>query len=94
MSVSYHRDACDNCPGVANEDQVNSDSDSSGDACETCDDDPLKVAPGVCGCGIPDVGDSDGKEVVPLEKDVVGEGGSSSMERYSLFSFFLVLRLK
>ncbi|MCB0353909.1 MAG: DUF11 domain-containing protein, partial [Bdellovibrionales bacterium] len=47
--------ACDNCPSVANGNQANLDGDSAGDACETCPADPLKLAPGVCGCGVPDV---------------------------------------
>jgi len=35
------------------------DSDGVGDACETCDTDPAKTAPGVCGCLVPDT-DQDG----------------------------------
>jgi len=53
---------CDNCPTVANADQANNDGDSAGNACELCDDDPLKLDPGICGCGVADVGDSDGDD--------------------------------
>jgi subtilisin-like proprotein convertase family protein len=52
-------DTSDNCPAVANADQANNDGDAAGNACETCDDDASKVAPGLCGCGIADT-DTDG----------------------------------
>jgi hypothetical protein len=39
--------------------EADSDGDGHINACEDCDFDPLKVSPGVCGCGVPDV-DSDG----------------------------------
>jgi hypothetical protein len=35
------------------------DGDGTPDACDGCPNDPLKIAPGVCGCGVPDI-DSDG----------------------------------
>ena len=41
----------DNCAFVANPDQLNSDDDALGDACETCSFDPNKFEPGLCGCG-------------------------------------------
>ncbi|HQX31454.1 MAG TPA: hypothetical protein PLE71_15710, partial [Flavobacteriales bacterium] len=48
-------DACDNCVSTSNASQANADGDSAGDACELCDNDPNKLAPGVCGCGVADV---------------------------------------
>jgi len=54
-------DACDNCPAVANNDQADADTDGFGDACDGCPLDPLKTAPGQCGCGNPETDtDSDG----------------------------------
>jgi len=47
-------DACDNCPATANADQANADGDSAGDACDGCRNDPAKLDPGVCGCGVPE----------------------------------------
>lgn len=38
--------------------RINSDNDDFNDAFETCDEDPLKFEPGICGCGNPDI-DSD-----------------------------------
>ena len=54
-------DACDNCPATSNPDQTDTDSDGTGDACDGCPNDPDKVEPGECGCGVPDIdSDSDG----------------------------------
>lgn len=52
----------DNCPTVQNADQINSDGDSLGDACDGCSNDPIKVQAGFCGCGRADT-DSDGDGV-------------------------------
>jgi hypothetical protein len=52
-------DSCDNCPTVSNAGQGNADGDPLGDACDGCPGDPLKSAPGACGCGQPET-DSDG----------------------------------
>ena len=51
-------DVCDNCPSVSNSNQLDSDGDHVGNACDGCPDDPLKIAPGVCGCFVSDF-DSD-----------------------------------
>jgi len=54
-------DVCDNCPTVPNADQADADGDSAGDACDGCPNDPAKLDPGVCGCGVPETdGDADG----------------------------------
>ncbi len=56
-------DAVDNCPDDANLDQADIDSDGTGDVCDDCPIDPAKIAPGICGCDVPEDptdGDGDG----------------------------------
>ena len=44
----------DNCPLVINYNQMNSDGDAMGNACDGCPNDGSKTLPGACGCGVPD----------------------------------------
>jgi len=55
---SVHNDF-DNCPDIVNPGQEDLDGDGAGDVCDGCPDDPNKIEPGICGCGIRDV-DADG----------------------------------
>ena len=52
-------DCYDQCPGGAD---VDTDGDGTMDCVDLCPNDPEKVAPGVCGCGVPDT-DTDGDGV-------------------------------
>jgi hypothetical protein len=56
----YPENTCadDNCPSNANAGQSDADGDGAGDACDGCPNDPTKLAPGACGCGVADT-DSD-----------------------------------
>ena len=58
-------DACDVFPSDDTE-WADTDSDGIGDNSDGCPADADKVAPGVCGCGLPDV-DTDGDEVLDCE---------------------------
>jgi hypothetical protein len=51
-------DGCDVCPGY--DDTQDADGDGTPDDCDGCPEDPFKVEPGICGCGVPDEGDDDG----------------------------------
>ncbi len=52
-------DETDNCREALNPDQRDDDEDGVGNVCDECPQDPDKVAPGECDCGVPDI-DSDG----------------------------------
>ena len=52
-------DDFDNCPNFYNPNQANADGDTLGDVCDECPEDPNKIEPGECDCGVVDT-DSDG----------------------------------
>jgi cysteine-rich repeat protein len=54
----------DNCPGWCG---VDADGDGVGPCLDSCDNDPLKTAPGVCGCGVPDA-DADGDGLLACQE--------------------------
>jgi hypothetical protein len=73
-------DGSDNCMFHRNPDQVDRDGDGFGDACDICADDPAKLYPGHCGCGVPDsaeCGPAGSGEPPPAweYEEVYGEGG-------------------
>lgn len=68
-------DDLDNCTTEPNPDQADADSDDAGDACDECPNDPLKVAPGICGCGLSDT-DADGDGVLDCLSDGGSDGGN------------------
>jgi hypothetical protein len=71
----------DNCTSIDNPDQINTDNDNFGNACDDDDDndgvldenddcplDPGKTSPGICGCGVADI-DTDNDAVMDCEDD-------------------------
>ena len=70
-------DDIDNCLTEPNPDQTDADSDGAGDACDECPDDPLKVAPGICGCGLSE-SDADGDGVMDCLSDAGSDGGDDN----------------
>ncbi len=73
-------DCIDNCLGEYNPEQTDGDGDGVGQACESCDADPDKTAPGECGCGVADF-DTDGDGVLdcfdecPTDPEKTAPGG-------------------
>ncbi|MCP4249163.1 MAG: hypothetical protein GY778_19130, partial [bacterium] len=64
-AVDVGNGSSEDCNGNGVPDECEPDSDGDGviDDCDDCPGDPLKVEPGTCGCGIPDI-DSDGDGVL------------------------------
>ncbi len=55
-------DALCNCAGVLQ--PIDTDMDGTDDCMDDCPNDPLKIVPGICGCGVDDTSDVDGDLVV------------------------------
>ncbi len=70
-------DVNDNCVYTINADQLNSDSDSFGDACEDCPEDGNKTEEGFCGCGVVDIDSDDDGEADSCGIFVCEEEGDS-----------------
>jgi hypothetical protein len=78
-------DCNDQCPGSALDAPVEADLDGDGVAgCnDACPNDPLKLSPGACGCGVMDSGDSNGNgtldcaEAIVRLSQVYGAGGNT-----------------
>ncbi|UCH71458.1 MAG: PKD domain-containing protein, partial [Thermoplasmatales archaeon] len=68
-------DCNDICPGY--NDSVDADGDGTPDGCDGCPEDPNKVSPGACGCGVADT-DSDGDGVADCNDGCPSDSSKSS----------------
>jgi parallel beta-helix repeat protein len=51
--------------GIPDESEPDSDGDGTPDVCDNCPEDPNKVEPGECGCGVPDTNDDKDADGIP-----------------------------